>query len=343
MKSKLGSRLVSLDAFRGLAIVLMVLVNVGGLSFSQLQHSSWNGLTIADAVFPFFLWIMGVSMVFSFSKRIKEAQSKRELFLHILKRSAILFAIGFFLNLLSNFDFSTVRIFGVLQRIAMTYFLAGIVMLYFKPKKQAIIAVALLIAYWLLLKLVPVPGYGAGVLEVGKNLPQYVDTALLKGHMWQPYGDPEGLLSTIPALATVLFGVLIGNYLVADNEKRKAPPIFLFGVGLSAAGYAMGFWLPINKQLWTSSFAVLTAGLACVILSIGYWLFDLNSNKLWSSPFVVFGRNAISVYVLGILISSLLYIIKPSWNASPLFVLSYVLLLFAVAYVMYRNKFFLKI
>lgn len=339
-----GNRLASLDFFRGATIVLMILVNAGGIAYAQFRHASWNGWTLADAVFPFFLWIMGVSMVLSFAKKTKERQSKGELLLHILRRSAMLFAIGFSLNLLSsNFNLAVVRVFGVLQRIAITYFFAGLVLLYFKPKRQAVIAVALLIAYWLLIKFMPVPGFGAGVLELGKNLPQYVDVMLLKGHTWLPTGDPEGILSTIPAISTILFGILAGRFLLSKAVgTKKVGVLFLSGLGFIAAGYVMSLWLPINKQLWTSSFAVLMAGIASVVFSVSYWIIEARGYKGWSLPFVAYGRNALFLYVLSILLVLLAPYLKIN-SATILFSILQLLVLYAVAQVMLAKGWFLKI
>ncbi|MDP2750132.1 MAG: DUF5009 domain-containing protein [Nanoarchaeota archaeon] len=364
---KKAERLVSLDFFRGLVIVLMILVNnVWGDTYPPLQHASWNGWTFADTVFPFFLWIIGVAMVFSFTKRINGRHSKKELFLHILKRSLILFAFGFFLNLFPYFDFAAVRIPGVLQLIAITYFFAGVIFLYTRPKWQVVLTVFILLASALMIKFVPVPGYGSGVLEPERNLAHYIDGLLLKGHMWeQTKGwDPEGLFSTFSAISTVLLGVLMGHLLISKRNKiQKAGLMALSGIVFMMAGYVINIWLPINKNLWTSSFSIFMAGLASVIFSVSYWLIDIKGCKKWSFPFVICGLNAIALYMFSSIVSRLLLLIKVNGGttlyfviyknlylqiaapiiASLLFAFTHVLIIFLAAYVMYKNKLFLKI
>lgn len=359
-------RLVSLDFFRGVAIVLMILVNnVGGDAYKFLRHAMWNGWTLADAVFPFFLWIIGVSMVFSFTKRIKKDQTRGELFKHVLKRSIIIFALGIFLNLFPYFNFTTVRISGILQLIAVTYFFASMLFLFTKPKWHVVLTILLLIISGLILKFAPVPDYGPGILEPGKNFAHYIDSTLLKGHMWEQTKtwDPEGLFSMFSAISSVLLGILTGHLLISKRNKiQKTKFMLSSGIVLIFVGYVLNIWLPINKSLWTSSFSVFMAGLALIFLAISYWLIDVKEYRKWSFPFVICGLNAITLYLFSSIISKLLFIINVNGdslyafiyqnlyfqlatpkNASLLFALTHVLFIYLVAYIMYRKKLFLKI
>ncbi len=354
------NRLLSLDFFRGLAIASMILVNNSvGESYYQLRHAGWHGWTLADTIFPFFLWIIGVSMVFSFTKRLDNGESKRKLLWHVFSRSLILFVFGFFLNLLPYFNFSTVRIFGVLQRIAICYFFASVIFLWTKWKGQIFLTLVLLMSYWLLLVF---PFTGSNVLLEGNNIVQYVDNLLLKGHMWKIDFDPEGILSTIPAIATVLFGILTGHlFMQKINLVKKTLQMFILGIFLSLLGLLMNLWLPINKSLWTSSYVVFMTGLALLTFTICYFLIDVKNYKKPAKPLVIYGMNAITIYVLsglisillftiqinGIVISALIYqnyaLILSSANASVLYALTNVVILYFIAYYMYKRNWFLKI
>ena len=215
-------RMVSLDAFRGAAIAAMILVNNPGRwskAYPALRHAQWNGWTLADCVFPLFLFIVGVAVVFSLAKHKESTDHDTKTVLRILRRTGILFGLGLLLNGFPEYDLSDLRIPGVLQRIAICYLAASLIILKTRIITQAWIVVGLLVSYWLMLEFIPVPGVGAGILEPGKNLPSYVDGLLLQGHLWyniRPY-DPEGLLSTIPAISTTLLGVLTGHWLRSSS------------------------------------------------------------------------------------------------------------------------------
>ena len=218
----MNTRLISLDAFRGITIAGMILVNNPGswsTVYSPLLHAPWHGWTPTDFIFPFFLFIVGVAMTFSFAKQL-ERSSRKDIYLKIVRRSLILFGLGMFLALFPFFNFSTVRIPGVLQRIAVCYFFASIIFLNTDLKQQAWICGGLLLFYWAIMALIPVPEYGAGDLSTEGNLAAFVDAALLKGHIWKENWDPEGILSTIPAIATTLTGVLTGHLLRMEIDKR---------------------------------------------------------------------------------------------------------------------------
>ncbi|HUQ95686.1 MAG TPA: DUF5009 domain-containing protein [Bryobacteraceae bacterium] len=354
------TRLLSLDVFRGLTIASMMLVNNSGRdAYAPLHHAQWHGWTFTDMVFPFFLWICGVSMTFSFARRVEEGADRGRLLLHTLRRAAIIFALGLFLNGFPSYHLATLRIPGVLQRIAICYLVAGIVLLYCSRRMQGIAILACLLGYWALLSWVPVPGYGAGVLERQGNLQQYIDGMFLTGHMYsgtKTY-DPEGIVSTIPAVATILFGVMTGHLLRSPlGTLEKLVWIFFSGNVLIFLGVFWDKVLPINKNLWTSSYAVFMAGLALAVFGCCYWIIDVKGWKRWCRPFAIYGSNAIAVYVIAGLHSrligmfqlqppiynALLQLLSPP-NAALAYAMLHVLLLYLVAWGLYRKGWFLRI
>lgn len=321
-------------------------------------------------IFPFFLFIVGVAIVFSFSRRIELGYSKVKLFLKVIRRTLILFALGLFLNGFPNFDFSTIRIMGVLQRISICYFFASLIYLTSSLRWQAIWAVILLFVYWGLMEFVPVPGIGAGLYEKGRNFAAYVDSLILSGHMWSATKtwDPEGIISTIPAISTTLFGVLTGYWLRSKrNEIEKTLWLFIMGnLGLFI-GAIWNAWLPINKNLWTSSYAVFTAGFALIVLGFCYFFVDIKGYKKPVYPFVVYGMNAITVFVLSGIIGRLSVYLKvslsdgstttvknyiytnffASWlgpmNGSLGYAIAHVLLMYLFVWILYKKRIFIKI
>ena len=366
-------RLLSLDVFRGATIASMMLVNNPGTwnaVYPPLRHAIWHGWTFTDIIFPFFLWIVGVAMTLSFARRLAQGADRKILLLHTIRRAALIFALGLLLNGFPYYDLSTLRIPGVLQRIAVCYLIGAVIYLTTSIRGQAFWTAGLLLVYWLLMKLVPVPGYGAGVLDREGNLAQYIDGLFLNGHMWAATKtwDPEGIVSTLPAIATTLFGILTGHLLRSQRSPgEKTAGLLITGGALLAAGLLMGVWLPINKNLWTSSYAVFMAGMACVIFGFCYWLADVKGYKRWAMPFAIYGMNAIAVYVLAGLLAKTLGVIRIAGNdgtsltlgrfifdriyaplaspinASLLYALTYVLLFFAVSYVMFRRRWFVKV
>jgi predicted acyltransferase len=375
-------RLLSLDAFRGATIAGMILVNNPGswdYVYPQLDHAKWNGWTFTDWIFPFFLWIVGVALTLSFARRMEQGADKTSLLLHTLRRAAIIFGLGLFLNgfpfgLLfgHHFDIATLRIPGVLQRIALCYLVTSIIYLNTKLRGQIVWIVSLLTGYWLLIKLVPVPGYGASVLEPMGSLCWYVDSNLLRGHTWTgapvPGFDPEGILSTIPAIATTLFGVLTGQWLRSTSTKEeKTAWMFVLGNVMLLMGAILDMWMPINKNLWTSSYSIFMTGWALICLSTLYWLIDVKGYKRWATPLIIYGMNAIAVFVLSGVVGRLLTLIK--WarpdgslitlktfvfqefflsianpiNASLLFAVAWVLAMFLIVWGMWKKKWFLKV
>lgn len=362
----MNTRLISLDAFRGITIAGMILVNNPGswsTVYSPLLHAPWHGWTPTDFIFPFFLFIVGVAMTFSFAKQL-ERSSRKDIYLKIVRRSLILFGLGMFLALFPFFNFSTVRIPGVLQRIAVCYFFASIIFLNTDLKQQAWICGGLLLFYWAIMALIPVPEYGAGDLSTEGNLAAFVDAALLKGHIWKENWDPEGILSTIPAIATTLTGVLTGHLLRMEIDKRDIAG-WLFTAGWIAilAGLFWGIFFPINKSLWTSSYVVFTSGCALQFLGFCYWLIDVKGIRKWAHYAIVYGSNAITIFVLSGIIGRILIYTKvgegqslkgwiyemlylswlPPLNASLLYAITHVCFLLLLAIILYNKKIFIKI
>ena len=365
-------RLESLDVFRGATIAAMILVNNPGsfqTTYAPLLHAQWNGWTFTDVIFPSFLWIAGVAMTLSFRKRMERGEDRATLLRHALRRAAIIFALGLFLNAFPHFPLATLRIPGVLQRIAVCYLAAAAILLYTSVRTQLAILVSLLAGYWILMKTVPVPGYGAGVLEPQGNLAQWIDSRVLAGHMWShtKTWDPEGILSTLPSIATVLFGVFTGHVLRRTGGSiRTLLVLAISGLLLVFSGELMDVWFPINKNLWSPSFAVLMAGISTLVFTACYWLVDVKRIRAWARPFAIYGMNAIAIYVLAGVLADTLSILKVpaggetislwNWiytrmfvplanpfNASLLFALAFVLVLYAVAYFLYRRGWFIKV
>jgi predicted acyltransferase len=370
---EIPGRLLSLDVFRGLTIAGMTLVNNAGnwnAVYPPLLHASWHGWTPTDLIFPFFVFIVGVAIPLAFEKRKAAGDAGRDLYFKIFRRSAVIFGLGLLLN---GFPYSaeklaTLRIPGVLQRIALCYLFASLIFLKAKVRTQIVIAAALLIVYWLAMKLIPVPGFVAGDLSKEGSLASWVDRALLGVHIYRPTYDPEGLLGTIPAVATALFGVLAGHWLLQKREPlEKIAGLFAVGALCVITGYAWDWGFPINKPLWTSSYVMFTGGLALELLALCYWLVDWKRWRGAAKPFVVFGVNALALYVLSSLMMKILLLIpahKPdgstgtlrdflyehlfaTWlaptRASLAFALSYVALWWALMAILYRRKIFIRV
>jgi len=369
-----GLRLMSLDLFRGATIAGMILVNNAGdepNSYWPLKHAPWNGWTPTDLVFPFFLFIVGVAMAFSFSSRLKRGESRLQLLQHVLWRGLVLFALGMFLNGFPNqYDLESWRVYGVLQRIAICYVISALLALWADWRGWILAIVGCLVGYWILMRFVPVPGFGVPthdvpLLDPDRNLAAWLDRQLLAGHLYEGTRDPEGVLSTIPALATSLLGMLTGRWLrSARLAQNKALGLALFGLSGVVVGKILNLGFPINKKLWTSSYVIFTAGLALLCLALCYWIADVKQWRgLWTKPLLEFGKNAIAAYVFSELISHLLDHVHTraglSWqelvyhrifvplssamNASLLYALSYVLMCWAAMHVLYRKGIFLKI
>jgi predicted acyltransferase len=321
-----SKRLLSLDVFRGITVAAMILVNNPGdwaHIYSPLEHAEWNGCTPTDLIFPFFLFIVGVSIVFALDSGKSDLNSHPKLIKSIIIRSLKLFALGLILSLFPYFDFSVVRIPGVLQRIAIVYLVASLLFIKLKPKTLLQIFGLLLIGYWLLMSLVPVPGIGSANLGKDTNLGAWIDRTLLtEAHLWKSAKtwDPEGLFSTIPAIATGLFGVLMGIILKAKQrtQENKVVWLFFFGFFGFLLGLIVDLFFPINKSLWTSSYVLYTGGLASMGLAFCYWLIDVRQVTWFTKPFVIYGINAITVFFASGIIARSMNIIKTTLNGQEI-------------------------
>ncbi len=368
-----SNRLISLDAFRGLTMMSMVLVNNPGNGeyvYSPLEHAEWNGFTFTDLIFPSFLFIVGTSMAFSFARRLQQGD-RHQLFIQLVRRSIIIFALGFMLNALSLFYDSHIRILGVLQRIAICYFFTGLMAMYFKSAALWIAGILLLVVYSLGILYVPVPGYGAGVLEPEGSLCWWLDSLILSGHTYggSPASgfDPEGIWSTLTAIVTTLAGYGAGLLLRSEREESGKLIVLFTRANLCLLlSYLTTAFMPINKQLWTVPYVFLCAGLDLHILGMFYYLIDIRGYRRGITPILVYGSNAIFIYVGSWVLRSILDPIQIGsgeaalnvwdfcyekfyavWlspiNASLALSLSYVLLWLGITSILYRKKIFLKV
>ncbi|MGV8812575.1 MAG: acyltransferase family protein [Gelidibacter sp.] len=366
-----SKRLISLDVLRGMTIALMILVNTPGswsFIYPPLKHAAWHGCTPTDLVFPFFLFIVGMSVYFSFKKYgtslSKVAASK------IMKRTLIIFLIGLLLNLYPYFNFEKVRIMGVLQRIALAYGVGALLCLALKRQKLLIILAVILLGYWALLYF----GAASEPYSLEENVVRRFDFFLLgENHIYKGFGipfDPEGLLSSIPAIGTVIIGYLIGQ--VIDIEKSialKMKKLLIYGVAMVALGGVWALVFPLNKPLWTSSYVLYTAGLGTLFLTLLIFIIDYKKYSTWSKPFVHFGSNPLFIFVFsGLYAKTISYLIKipvegssspisfynylftkvfaPTFgnmNGSLLFAISHIIVFWFICYILYRKKIFIKI
>lgn len=315
-----GGRLLSLDVFRGATVAAMVLVNNPGTwaaVYAPLRHAEWHGWTPTDLVFPFFLFIVGVAIPLSLGPRLARGDSRAALLGRIVRRAAVIFALGLFLHAFPGFDLATMRIPGVLQRIAACYLVAAALFVVTRSwRVQAGVAAVALLGYWAALTLIPVPGFGAGDLGKEGNLAAFVDRAVLGPHIWRAGRyDPEGLLSTVPAIGTTLGGLLAGRWLgAAGNHGRAVRGLGAAGALATAAGLIWNAWLPINKPLWTSSYALFSAGLALLALAGCHWLIEVRGRRWWTPPLVAFGVNALALFFLSTLVARILLVVKVPWG-----------------------------
>jgi len=378
------ARMISVDVLRGLTIGFMILVNNNGdgeRAYWALKHAAWNGFTPTDLVFPTFLFLVGISTVFSTESRLARGESKQSLFLHTLRRTIILYLFGLVVNSFPFFNLHTMRFYGVLPRIAICYFVVATLYL-LSPgwRDKVVLLVAALISYWLLMRFVPVPGYGmpgrdVAFLDRDGNLTAWIDRQIFSApHLYERTRDPEGLLSTIPALGTALIGMLTGLWLRSSHSlAQKARGIAIAGISGVLLGGIWNFWFPINKKLWTSSYVLFAAGFSLLLLALSIWIVDLRGAREDSidptkrtrrfMPLLVFGMNAISAYILSELLSSvldnihpapgvnvtqwvygaILHVIPDAAFASLLYSLAFVAVCWVPMYVFYRRRIFLKI
>jgi predicted acyltransferase len=398
-----SQRLISLDALRGFTIAAMVIVNDPGswdAVYAPLLHASWHGVTATDLIFPFFIFIVGVSISFAYTKRMEAKVPKRDIYKKIIWRAFKIYAVGIFLWVFGRFDFiefrllAEIRWVGVLQRIAIVFLLGALIFLNTDWKKQIIIAATLLIGYWLIMALIPVPiddvikqalasgtvmsaegeiaigelkqlseGFIAANFEPGTNLAAWLDRAAVPGYLWQKTWDPEGLLSTIPALVTAIIGMLVGRIILTIKEPyKKLSYLFFTGFSLLLVGELWSYIFPVNKNLWTSSFTLFTAGLATMGLAACILIIDIWGYKGWTRLGRVYGANAITAYVLAGMLTLVFYsdrylgislsrnfmeamtgIGVPDKFASFMYAIIYMLIIYIPTYILYRKKIFIKL
>ena len=308
-----AQRLMSLDALRGFDMFWIVgaeglvhglrnITNTGPIKLlvEQLQHKPWAGFHFEDLIFPLFVFIIGVSLVFSLTKIIAQS-GRRAAVVRILRRSALLYLLGILYYGGLSTPFEKIRLLGVLQRLALCYLIASLLFCYLKPKALAGVCVGILIGYWALLSFVPVPEHGVGNFAEGMNLANYVDKQFLPLRKWDGDHDPEGLLSTLPAIASCLLGVFAGLLLKnpAVPNRKKTGYLIAAGIACLAVGWLWHFNFPVIKKIWTSSFVLVAGGYSCLLLAAFYQIIDVWKWQKWALPFVWIGVNPITIYFGG--------------------------------------------
>jgi predicted acyltransferase len=364
-------RLTSLDALRGLTIIGMIVVNNPGswvAAYPPLCHSEWEGCTPTDLVFPFFLFIMGFSLFLSTQRRLSTGTSKGKLFNHLLKRSAIIFLIGLILNAFPFNNLAEIRILGVLQRIALVNLACGTLLIYSTRKIRIYLSLIILVGYWILLCFIPSPLVGFPTLSYESNWVAWLDQLILGKHTWEvmPLMDPEGILSTLPAIVTGLLGIETAFLFTRNPDKRERTVMLLLaGFIFTLLGLAMGTVFPIIKKLWTSSYVLYTAGLASMTLGAFYWLIDHYKKEKSVWLLVAFGKNPLILYVGSELLIMIVWqfhvfgserLSLNDWfyqsllsagiapnNASLAWALSYLMIWVVTAIILYRNKIIVKL
>jgi predicted acyltransferase len=373
-----SGRLLCLDIYRGLMVAGMIVVDNPGSdegAYWPIMHAKWNGWTPADFIFPSFLFLVGISLVYSFDAR-RRHQTRKQILWHALKRSLILIAVGLLVNAspIYGLDLHTWRLEGVTQRIALCYFFAAALELWIGRRGQVLAFLSCLLGYWVLLRFVPVPGAGHPgrdfpFMDQVQNLPAWLDRKLFMGHLYDGTRDPEGILHTIPAIGTTLIGVLTGHWL---KSKRTASQLIagmvLFGILGMVAGELWNRWFPINKNLWTSSYVLFSGGFCLLLLSLFYWITEVKLWRgKWTMPILVFGMNAIAGFVADSLIYGPGYTFtvttgtgaKMNWheaaqshlmavglsvaNASLVYSLGALLICWVMLWFLWRKKIFLKV
>jgi len=374
-------RLLSLDFLRGLTVAAMILVNNPGSwghIYAPLEHAEWNGCTPTDLVFPFFLWIVGVSIAFAMSSSKADPSTHKRTIIKAVKRGLTLYFLGFFLAIFGKLindpahALQTVRLLGVLQRIGIVFIISSIIFLKASQKTIFKTFIVILAVYWALMTFVPVPGIGYPNMEKETNLAAWIDRGILtEAHTWasSKTWDPEGVLSTLPAIGTCLFGILAGTWMRRKDIDNPTKVAWLFSAGIAAIilGLLWDLQFPINKSLWTSSYVLYTGGLASVALALCYWIIDVQGYKKFTTPFVVYGVNAITVFFLAGLmprVLNLIQVAKPDGtktgllvrfyetcyvpffspiNASLVWAITYVLGFYVLLYFMYKKDIIIKV
>ncbi len=366
-----SNRLISLDALRGLTIIAMIIVNTPGswsAAYAPLCHAEWQGCTPTDLVFPFFLFIMGFSLFLSTQNRLDKGASKRQLLIHLARRSALIFLIGVLLYMFPFTNIANFRILGVLQRIALVNFFCGLMLLYASRNFRLYTGGLILIGYWILLAFIPSPLAGTPSLAYETNWVAWLDQLVLGKHTWpaMPLMDPEGILSTLPAIVTGLLGIEIAHYFTETQDKtKKAVILFLAGFLLTAAGLAWSPVFPFIKKLWTSSYVLYTAGLASMTLGAFYWLIDYMKKDNYTGLLVAFGKNPLVLYVGSELLIMIIWLfpvfgqdkkplieyffnslvnagMSPN-NASLAWAVAYTSVFAVIAWILYKKKIVIKL
>jgi predicted acyltransferase len=366
-----GQRLLSLDALRGFDMFWIM----GGESIvhaaaaltawpwlvwfaGQLEHPKWNGFALYDLIFPLFLFMAGVSMPFSFEKRLERGDTRGELCRHVIVRGLLLVVIGMIYNGWLKFDWPNTRYPSVLGRIGLAYLFAGLIVLSTRVRGQVLWLIGVLVAYWAALRFIPVPGFGAHDWAPGHTLTDYVDRSLIPGHLYVGDRDPEGLLATVPAIGTALFGAITGQWLKSEHRSgyvKTAGMVVAGAICLALAwlwnSHPVGFEFPINKNLWTSSFVLNCAGLSLLLMSLFYLVIDVWRLQGWAFPLIVIGSNSILIYIApklidfsygthflfdGILRNTAAY-------QALLFASAVVLVKWLLLYLLYKKRIFLRV
>jgi predicted acyltransferase len=365
-----SNRLISLDALRGFDMlwimggerIITALADLTGAAAltwaaTQMEHVEWNGFHFYDLIFPLFLFIAGVSMPLSMDKRLAAGESKVKIYRHIFMRMITLVIFGIIYNGFLEFDWGHTRYASVLGRIGLGWFFAALIVLNSKPKWWYAWFGGILLFYWAVLALIPVPGYGAGNLTMEGSIVGYVDRLLLPGRLYLEVHDPEGILSTIPAISTALMGAITGNFLRIPNQKisglKKALWMGIAGIVSLGAGWLWGLALPINKNLWTSSFVIYTGGWSLILLALFYLFIDVWGWKKWAFFFIVIGMNSITIYMLqaGIInfsssteffFGGIIKSLAENWQ--PLIgAIGYTTVCWVFLYILYKYRIFLKV
>lgn len=307
-------RIISVDILRGITIIAMILVNTPGTwssVYAPLLHAEWHGLTPTDLIFPFFLFIVGISIAFAYKNQTPGIIAYKK----VLIRSLKLVGLGLFLNIFLPYfpfvvAFETMRIPGVLQRIGIVFFISALLYLHFNWKTILGISIAILISYWMFLGFIPLPDGTLPTFDrAANNWANYIDVTFLGNHMWQPDYDPEGILSTIPAIVSCLSGILIGKVLMLHQNRKVLLSLFFAAIGLFITGKVFSFYFPINKAIWSSSYVLITSGWATLILAVIYYITDVLNLK-FGNVFKYVGINGITIYFLSSFISKSFYLIK---------------------------------
>jgi predicted acyltransferase len=375
-------RLLSLDVVRGITIAFMIMVNNNGGpgSWRFMNHASWNGLTPTDLVFPTFVFVVGVSVVFAFDARLARGATRARLAWHTVQRAVVLFLLGIVVNSFPFFQLQHMRFYGVLQRIAVCYLVVGLFYLWDNRASTKVVAlVVALVGYWILVRWVPIPGVGTPgrdvpFMDMTQNLVSWIDRLVFPHHLYlyapdHNVRDPEGLLSDLPAIGTALLGVLTGLWLRSDKPASfKANGLAVAALSSLALGYFWALWFPLNKNMWTSSFVLVAAGYSLAVLAFAFWAIEVRGwRKGWTWVWLVFGSNAIAAYMFSELLPGVLdnvtvpdgpgrhaalnvvlfahifaHIPNPHWAAFA-YSVSFTAVCFIPVWILYRKKIFLKV